>query len=149
MRPARPRKVGSGTSCAPSSCWNAVQLQLVLQNHGALGDLIRLIGIEREILGHQPVFGSRQGQRFALAKGSSIVLASEARGVDERASPLVLGKVAFEDERISLQHEFIGWPGAAEYKVAMEAVVGQAEEVKESLSGLEGNPPALYSEVVD
>jgi len=62
---------------------------------------------------------------------------------------LIIGKVAMEDGQISLQHEFVGWPGAAEYTVAIEALVRQRAMVRALLPGLTGNRPAAYSELVD
>ncbi len=44
----------------------------------------------------------------------------------------------------------VGWPGAAEYRVTLEAVTANADALRERFGGtLAGNDPVTYDDLVE
>jgi len=63
---------------------------------------------------------------------------------------LMVGKLALDSEgRLAVQHAMIGWPGAAEYRVAMEAITANADALREQFGDdLAGNDPVTYDDLL-
>lgn len=65
---------------------------------------------------------------------------------------MLISKVALETEsgRLAVQHECVGWPGAAELRVAMEMIMTHASELSGQLGDdVGGEAPATFSELVE
>jgi len=57
--------------------------------------------------------------------------------------------LSFEDQVLGVSHQCVGWPGAVEYRVAIELLIGAAERIRGQLGeAVSGKAPQKYSELV-
>ena len=63
---------------------------------------------------------------------------------------VVNGQEVGSERSLTVVHEAVGWPGAAEYRAAMEMLVTSAMYVEEQLAdAMSGSPPPTFSELVE
>ncbi|MDA0159288.1 hypothetical protein OM076_03335 [Solirubrobacter ginsenosidimutans] len=64
---------------------------------------------------------------------------------------IVIGKVCIDqrDNTLTLRHEVVGWPGPAEWRVSIQALIGHAERMPPMLSNaVAGTPPPSYEDLL-
>jgi hypothetical protein len=80
------------------------------------------------------------------------VEAADLAALSDLNSQAPIGTVVLDanDRSLTVVHEAVGWPGAAEYRATMEMLVSSAMYVEEKLAGgTSGSAPPKYSELVE
>ena len=63
----------------------------------------------------------------------------------------MIGKVCVDqrDNTLMLRHEVVGWPGPAEWRVSIQALIGHAERMLPGLAAtVAGAPPPSYEDLL-
>jgi hypothetical protein len=91
---------------------------------------------------------------LALPLLTAVDMAAASERLGDLNEELVIGKVSAREldgePTLWLEHETVGWPGAAEYQVTLEVLVGNAVDLRARLSSeISGTKPVLYADLVD